>query len=122
MAAPVTDEFRFKIMQLVEKNPAITQREVARQLGMSIGKANFCVRALVDKGILKATSFCNSKNKRAYAYVLTPSGIEERAKLTVNFLKRKLDEYAAIQKEIAELTEQAQELGSANGEAESAGV
>jgi EPS-associated MarR family transcriptional regulator len=110
MPAPVSEEFRFKIMQLVEKNPAITQREVARELGMSIGKANFCLKALIDKGILKADSFRNSKNKRAYAYVLTPSGIDERARLTVNFLKRKLEEYEAIQKEIADLTEQAQHL------------
>ena len=79
---------------------------------MSIGKANFCVRALVDKGILKVNAFCNNRNKRAYAYVLTPSGIEERARLTVRFLKRKLEEYEAIQKEIADLTEQAQLLHS----------
>ena len=112
MPLPDPEEIRFKIMQLVEMHPAITQREVASRLGMSIGKANFCVRALVDKGTLKATSFCNNKNKRAYVYVLTPSGIEEKARLTFRFLKRKLQEYESIQREIAELTEQAHNLSS----------
>jgi EPS-associated MarR family transcriptional regulator len=104
------DEFRYKIMQLVEANPSVTQREVASRLGISVGKTNFCLKALIDKGVLKATSFCNSRNKRAYAYVLTPSGIEEKALLTLRFLKKKREEYEVIQREIAELTEQAHKL------------
>ena len=110
MPITLTDESRYRILRLIEQNPAISQREVARELGVSLGKANFCLRALIEKGILKANTFCNSRSKRAYIYVLTPRGIEERARITVRFLKRKVGEYEALQREIAELTEQARRL------------
>jgi EPS-associated MarR family transcriptional regulator len=122
MPPAVSEEFRYKIMRLVEQNPSITQREVAQRLGVSIGKTNFCLKALIDKGILKATSFCNSRNKRAYVYVLTPRGIEEKATLTLRFLKKKREEYEAIQKEIADLTEQAQNLGKGLAASEDTGA
>jgi EPS-associated MarR family transcriptional regulator len=122
MPPAVSEEFRYKIMRLVEKNPSITQREVAQRLGVSIGKTNFCLKALIDKGILKANSFCNSRNKRAYVYVLTPRGIEEKATLTLRFLKQKREEYEAIQKEIADLTEQAQKLSKGLPASEEAGA
>ena len=105
-----TDESRYRILRLIEQNPAVSQREVARELGVSLGKANFCLRALIDKGILKANTFCNSQNKRAYVYVLTPRGIRERAKITLRFLRQKVTEYEAVKREIAELTEQARQL------------
>lgn len=111
MPSTLTDEHRYRIVRLIEQNPAISQREVARELGVSLGKANFCLQALIEKGILKANTFLNSRNKRAYIYVLTPRGIEERARITVRFLKKKTAEYEAIRQEIAELTEQAQRLG-----------
>lgn len=105
MPSVLSDEHRYRIFRLIEKNPAITQREVARELGISVGKANFCVRALVEKGVLKANTFRNSRNKRAYMYVFTPGGIEEKARITLRFLKRKMEEYEALQTEIAEIKE-----------------
>jgi len=116
----LTDESRYRILRLIERNPAISQRELARELGISLGKVNFCLNALIEKGVLKANSFLNSRNKRAYAYVLTPRGIEEKARVTLRFLKWKVGEYEALQKEIAELTEQARKLrvGGIQGEAD----
>ena len=106
----LTDEARYRILRLIEQNPAISQRELAREMGISLGKVNFCLNALIEKGVIKANSFLHSRNKRAYAYYLTPRGIEEKARVTVRFLKRKVTEYEALQNEIAELTEQARKL------------
>lgn len=99
----LTDEYRYKILKMVESNPAISQRELASQLGISLGKANFCLKALIDVGLLKVTNFRNNKNKLAYMYLLTPSGIEEKASITVRFLKYKIQEYEALRTEIEEL-------------------
>lgn len=99
----LTDEYRYKILKLVSDNPEISQRELARQLGISLGRANYCLKALVEKGILKATNFRNNKNKMAYVYLLTPHGIEEKTRITVHYLKRKMQEYEALQLEIEEL-------------------
>lgn len=108
----LTDDARYRILRLLEQNPTINQREIARALGISLGKVNFCLNALIEKGILKASSFLNSRNKRAYAYILTPQGIEEKAQVTIRFLKRKINEYEALQREIADLTEEARRLSS----------
>jgi EPS-associated MarR family transcriptional regulator len=110
MPPVLSDESRYRILRLIEQNPTISQREIARELGISLGKANFCLRALIEKGVLKANTFLNSRNKRAFAYVFTPSGIEDRARITLRFLKKKMGEYEALQREIAELSEQAQKL------------
>jgi EPS-associated MarR family transcriptional regulator len=110
----LTDEARYRILRLIEENPAISQRELARALGISLGKVNFCLNALIEKGILKANSFLNSRNKRAYAYVLTPRGLDDKARVTVRFLRRKVAEYEALQKEIAELTEQTRKLATSD--------
>ena len=99
----LTDEYRYKILKLVESNPSISQRELAGQLGISLGKANFCLKALINVGLLKATNFRNNKNKLAYMYLLTPTGIEEKALITLRFLKHKLNEYETLQAEIEEL-------------------
>lgn len=99
----LTDEYRYKVLKLIEINPEISQRELARQLGVSLGKANYCIQALVDVGLIKATNFRNSKNKLAYMYFLTPSGIEQKASITVNFLQHKMREYEVLKNEIAEL-------------------
>ncbi len=96
----LTDEYRYKILKALEKNPEISQRDLASALGISLGKANFCLKALVNVGILKATNFKNSKNKNAYMYLLTPNGIEEKTKITVRFLKNKMQEYEKLKKEI----------------------
>lgn len=103
----LTDEYRYKILKRVEENPEISQRELAEALGISLGKTNYCLKALIAVGILKATNFRNSKNKLAYMYLLTPTGIEEKAKITSRFLKNKIQEYERLQVEIAELKAEA---------------
>src|SRR5215510_12040806 len=87
------EEMHYKLMRLVEANPTMSQRDVARELGVSLGKVNYCLRALMQKGWIKATNFKNSHNKAAYMYLLTPRGIERKASLTVRFLKLKMQEY-----------------------------
>lgn len=99
----LTDEYRYKILKLVEANPAISQRELAKELGVSLGKANFCLKALVDVGMVKVSNFRNSKNKLGYMYLLTPSGVEAKASVTLRFLKQKVQEHDALIKEIEEL-------------------
>ena len=96
-------EAHLKVLREIEANPAITQRELARQLGVSLGKVNYCLKALIDRGWVKVNNFRNSDNKAAYAYLLTPSGIEEKAKITVRFLKQRMHDYQQIKREIAEL-------------------
>lgn len=103
----LTDEYRYKILKLIESNPSISQRELAQQLGISLGKANFCLKALMEKGLLKVTNFRNSKNKLAYMYFLTPRGIEEKASITVHFLKCKIAEFEALKLEIEMLRKEA---------------
>jgi EPS-associated MarR family transcriptional regulator len=107
----LTDEFRYKILKLVSENPEISQRELARQLGISLGRANFCLKALVDKGILKASNFRNNNNKLAYMYLLTPDGAELKTRITVQYLKLKLQEYESLHREIEELRREAASLG-----------
>ena len=98
----------YKLLRLIEANPAIQQREMAKVMGVSLGKANYCLRALVQKGLVKMDNFRRNDNKLAYIYLLTPGGIEARAHLTVSFLKHKLAEYEAIRKEIEELRRDAE--------------
>ena len=102
----LSDEVRYNLLRLLEANPAMSQRDVARQLGISLGKVNFCVQALVEKGILKATNFKNSKHKAAYMYLLTPRGIEEKAQVTARFLQKKIQEYEELRADIARIREE----------------
>jgi EPS-associated MarR family transcriptional regulator len=97
------DLHHYKLLKLIEANPAIQQREMAKAMGVSLGKANYCLQALVQKGLVKMDNFRRNDNKLGYSYLLTPSGIEEKAKLTVNFLKLKIVEYDTIRNEIEEL-------------------
>jgi EPS-associated MarR family transcriptional regulator len=97
------EEVRYKLMRLLESNPKISQRDVARELGISLGKVNYCVQALVRKGWVKATRFKNSQNKAAYMYLLTPRGIEEKASLTVEFLRIRMREYEVLRAEIEQM-------------------
>lgn len=99
----LTDETRYKILKLIEANPQMSQREIAKALNISVGKTNYCLKALIEKGILKAANFRNSQNKIAYLYKLTPNGLEEKSRITARFLKIKMDEYEQIQREIAQL-------------------
>ena len=81
----------------------MTQRELAEELGVSLGKANYCLKALIEKGLVKASNFKNSANKRAYLYNLTPKGIEAKAQISVKFLQRKMREYDLLRREIEQL-------------------
>ena len=96
-------EIHLKVLRQLEENPDITQRQLAEQLGVSLGKANYCLRALIDKGFIKARNFKNSDHKRAYLYVLTPRGIEEKSRISLSFLKRKINEYEQLRVEIEQL-------------------
>jgi len=98
-----TTETHLKVLRCLEENPEITQRELAQELGVSLGKVNYCLKALIQKGWVKANNFKNNKNKSAYAYLLTPKGIERKAQITVRYLRWKLQEYAMLKKEIDQL-------------------
>lgn len=99
----ISDEYRYKLLKLLAARPNVSQRELARELGISLGKVNYCLTALINKGWVKAQNFKNSDSKRAYAYLLTPGGIEEKAQVTFSFLRRKMDEYEALRAEIEDL-------------------
>lgn len=109
-------ETDLRTLQMLAEQPQINQRELASQLGVSLGKANYCLKMLLAKGLLKAHNFKNSKNKLAYAYVLTPAGISARAELTTEFLQVKLQEYQRIGSQIAALKAQAALDAAAFGE------
>jgi len=100
---PIDDETRYRLLKLLEAQPELSQRELARAMDISLGKANYCLRALVEKGLIKARNFQASKNKRAYAYYLTPKGVQEKARVTAHFLKRKMTEYEELKEEIRRL-------------------
>jgi EPS-associated MarR family transcriptional regulator len=103
----LTPEVRYKLLSLLGLQPDLSQREVARKLGISVGKANYCLKALIDKGWIKVANFKNSRNKLAYMYLLTPSGIEAKARLTGEFLKIKLREYETLKEEIEQIRREA---------------
>jgi EPS-associated MarR family transcriptional regulator len=105
----LTDEYRAKILKKLEEDPQISQRDLARELGISLGRANYCLRALMAKGLIKANNFKNSRNKKAYVYFLTRQGMAEKARATSRFLDRKVAEYEALQREIAMLKRDMQE-------------
>ena len=91
------------MLRLLQTNPRVNQRGLADALGISLGKTNYCLKALMNKGLIKVQNFRSSDNKLAYAYLLTPSGVAEKSKLTSEFLKRKLAEYELLQAEIEQL-------------------
>jgi len=93
-------EDEFAVLRKIKKNPESTQRELAKDLGFSLGKLNYCLKALKDKGLIKINNFSKNPNKINYIYILTPKGISEKTKLTVNFMKRKMQEYEELKSEI----------------------
>ena len=101
--AKLQEDTNFRLMQLLHENPHMSQREMASALGLSFGGINYCLNALIDKGLVKIHNFSQNQNKFGYAYLLTPSGISEKATLTGSFLKRKLQEYEALKAEIKAL-------------------
>lgn len=97
------NESNLAVMRYLENKDAIGQRELSQNLGISLGKINFILKALIKKGIVKARNFKNNKNKSAYAYYLTPEGFNEKARMTVKFFKRKNDEYNQLKTELDQL-------------------
>ena len=104
------DEIAYKLLKLIEAEPHLSQREIAHKMGVSLGKTNYCLKALIDKGFIKLQNFYNTKKKSAYIYFLTPQGIEEKAAVTYRFLRRKIKEYEDIKVEIESLQVEADEL------------
>ena len=96
----IDPDVHFRVLHLLEEEPELTQRELAEKLGISLGGANYCLKALVEIGHIKAGNFSKNPDKSVYLYLLTPQGIAEKAKLTAGFLKRKMAEYRALKKEI----------------------
>ena len=90
----------FEILRKIDKKPESTQRELAKELGFSLGKLNYCLKALEQKGLVKIKNFKNNPNKINYFYVLTPKGISEKTKLTINFMKKKMREYDELKSEL----------------------
>lgn len=96
-------EAQFKVLRAIHANPTLSQRELSKALGLSLGSTNFCIQALMERGWIKARHFKNSKNKIAYAYRLTPKGLDQKFSLTLAFLKLKQQEYEMLKREIREL-------------------
>jgi len=104
------DGLRYRLLALLQQNPNLSQRAIAQSLGISLGKVNYCLKALIARGWIKAMKFCRDGNKKAYAYILTPEGLEEKALVTIRFLKRKIREYEEIQKEIEKLKKEVKDF------------
>ncbi len=107
----IDQEIHLKLLRLLAANPQVSQRELAEHLGVSLGKANYCLRALVETGLVKARNFKNSANKRAYLYLLTPKGLRAKGQIGVRFLQRKIEENEALNAEIEELRQELENDG-----------
>ena len=94
------DQDYLNLLRQIKKKPEASQRELADELGFSLGKLNYCLKALKDKGLVKINNFRQNPKKISYIYVLTPKGISEKTKLTINFMKRKMKEYDELKKEL----------------------
>tara|TARA_B100001248_G_C27091716_1_gene322896 strand:- start:44 stop:364 length:321 start_codon:yes stop_codon:yes gene_type:complete len=94
---------QFELLRKIQKNPNFSQRELANELGVSLGKLNYCLKALKNKGLIKIQNFAKNPNKLNYIYVITPKGIAEKAKLTINFMKRKMQEYEDLKEELEKI-------------------
>ena len=99
----LTDPQRLELLKLLQDRPQMSQRELAQAMGVSLGKANYCLNALMEKGLVKFSNFRKNPDKRHYAYLLTPAGLEEKTRITMKFLQRKVAEYEMLEKEIEQL-------------------
>jgi EPS-associated MarR family transcriptional regulator len=99
----IDPDLHFRVLHLLEEEPSLTQRELSQRLGISLGGVNYCLKALIDIGQIKVGNFKKNPDKSVYLYLLTPQGMSEKAKLTAGFLKRKMNEYHALKKEIQSL-------------------
>ena len=104
------DEIQLRVLRLLEANPQMTQRELSEALGVSLGKTNFCIKALFKKGLIKLQNFQSNRHKLAYSYLLTPTGIAEKGAITARFLTRKMEEYEQLRVEIASLQHEIAEI------------
>lgn len=99
----LTDPQRLELLKLLQDQPQMSQRDLAQAMGVSLGKANYCLKALMDKGLVKLERFRANPDKRYYAYLLTPAGLKEKTRITMEFLRYKVAEYEALEKEIEQL-------------------
>ncbi len=99
----LTDPQRLELLKLLQQQPQMSQRDLAQAMGVSLGKANYCLKALMEKGLVKFGNFRRNPDKREYAYLLTAAGLEEKTRITMSFLRRKVAEYEALEKEIEQL-------------------
>lgn len=113
MGRPVlNDSQRFELLKLLHESPQMSQRRLALVMDVSLGKINYCLKALIVKGLVKLDNFRRNPDKREYAYLLTPAGLEEKTRITLAFLKRKVAEYETLAKEIEELRSELKESGT----------
>ena len=103
-------DIQLDLLRRLESNPEYTQRELSQEMGVSLGKINYCMRKLTEKGWIKITNFTRNTNKMGYVYLLTPSGVEEKTRLTFSFLKRKIKEYEVLKEEIDKLKQDTKKL------------
>ena len=103
-------DIRLDLLRKLDSSPHFTQRDLSREMGVSLGKVNYCIKKLTEKGLIKLTNFSHNPNKMGYAYLLTPSGVDEKARLTFSFLKRKIKEYEILRDEIAKLKLDVEEI------------
>jgi len=103
----ISDELKYHLLKLLESDPNMSQRAISKEMGISLGKVNYCLHALIDKGIIKAKNFYKNKNKTAYTYYLTPKGLEEKGKITFRFLQSKITEYENLKTQIEEIRKEA---------------
>ena len=113
------DALKLRVMRAVQANPGLSQRELARDLGVSLGATNYALKALIGQGLVKADNFVRADRKAGYLYVLTPAGLKTKARLARDFLERKREEHAALRREIELLSREAAEAGETGGDTQS---
>ena len=113
----LSDDLRYRLLKHLAEQPQASQRQLSEILGVSVGSLNYCVNALIERGWVKVTNFRNSHHKLAYAYLLTPSGIDAKTRIAVRFLQRKLEEHEALEQEIAQLRSEVAAAQEPAGEA-----
>ena len=97
------EEITYRLIKAIEANPEASQRELAREMGISLGKLNYCLKGLTEKGLVKMQNFRNSQNKLGYLYLLTPKGLQAKSRITARYLQRRMEEYEALKAEIEQL-------------------
>jgi len=109
----ISDEIKYRLLSLLEKDPHLSQRDLAKAMGISLGKVNYCLKALVEKGVIKAKNFYHNSNKISYSYCLTTKGVQEKTTVTYRFLKQKMQEYEVLKNEIENIKADASILNAA---------